>query len=1139
MKKLKLVLKKIVIVYLIAFITLAGTTQSFAKTYDSACGEYVSEYAVDFINKYGANSVYQATAEVSWSGGSFGSGTLYCCCTSGVKYMYELALGVNLYDYGYDPMASGNFNAPSTYWDHLPLSEAKPGDILVKEGHVEMYIGNGQTANFGSSGPAAKIGSNINRFSEVIRLHDVDVNPNGKISSSSDYDEEKDSIYGANGFIYQGVATLSGYESGGTLGKWLFDTLLKILDWIIGILTYLIRIVIIGWVVIIERGVIDGLVNTVTGINNTKETEESEEETAEDGEEAEEPIEPIGDESNPEEYIGVGVQEIANIGSKTQITTSSEANVTVENIVFNRVPILDANFFNFETALTTKDNDSSEVLVAQLDKGGIVYLLKTAIATWYYTFRVMAVAVMLMILIYLGIRLAISTAAEGKAVYKEMLIGWVAGFILLFVMHYIMYGVLLLNEGFVNWISSTQVDENGDEISLYETVRSKAYEIKASTGWSGTIMYIVLVYYAVKFLIIYLKRYFTLAILAVLSPVVALSYAVEKINKKGKNAAIYTTWLKDFIYTALLQSIHALIYVVFIGTALRLTEESLMGIALSLVFLHFMSKAEGILRKILAFSAGADDVMDQAIPSIAKASIAGRNLKDLGGRYARGLNKTVLKPVGTAIGTGATRIGNRLRDTLTEDRMIDSSKDVKANITDVEDRKIEKEKEIKAKRKQDVARAARVASDTVGGVAYAVGAFPGLIIDPSVGLSMFAKSADKLISAHRGLGNIAPLRRPRIKEKKRYTFNGIRIQDSRAAREIMNKLDADGIPYVFNNGNIRSGRSFRQRRRINKRYLEERLRRRNLGERALMGGVGFATGASYVNRLRRSEVNQQSFREDIKNRALVTLYDKADKQEKAIVRQYNEMKAMQDAQIDLIEKIDPVKAARLREERDKQIDTVLYDLVNPVSIDDVSRAVSEYEKKSGFASFGSDLTGLDATQRAIATDQYVQGVTNELNKVFAQKQSKIRVGEQFTATLKGKLNSMYDGVNVVNPGDEDPSIPDQRSTSRNERRGSSRGGRDGLTREQMNDPNFSRNAPKQNGGISEDNIVDAVRSSVKAAGAVEVDRESTDLSEERVKAIESVASKIVELEDLNMESTSLGEDPIYDIDEVLEKLKSM
>ena len=1146
MKKLKLVLKRIVIAYLIVFVTFAGTTQSFAKTYDSACGEYVSKYAVDFINKYGSNSVYQATAEVSWSGGSFGSGTLYCCCTSGVKYMYELALGVNLYDYGYSAMASDNFNAPTTYWQHLPLSEAKPGDILVKSGHVEMYIGNGQTANFGSSGPAAKIGSDINRFSEVIRLNGVDVNPNGVISSSSDYDEEKDSIYGANGFIYQGVATLSGYESGGTLGKWLFDTLLDILDWIIGILTYLIRIVIVGWVVIVERVFIDGIVNLVTGVNNTSDSEEETEDTQTEeggeGEEAEEPVEPIGDPNDPEGgYVGSGVQGISNIGSKTQITTSSEANVTVENIVFNRVPILDANFFNFETALTTEDNDASKVLVAQLDKGGIVYLLKTAIATWYYVFRIMAVAVMLIILIYLGIRLSITTAAEGKAVYKEMLIGWVAGFILLFVMHYIMYSVLLINEGFVNWIASTQVDENGDEISLYETVRSKAYEIKASTGWSGMIMYIILVYYAVKFLLIYLKRYFTIAILAVFSPVVALSYAVEKINKNGKNAAIFGTWLKDFIYTALLQSVHALIYVVFIGTALKLTEESLMGIALSLVFLHFMAKAEGIFRKIMAFSSGADDVMDTAIPSLAKASIAGKSVKDLGSRYVRGINKTVLKPVGTAIGTGASRIGDRLKDALTEDKMIDGEKETKASLSEAEERKAQKEKEVKAKRKQEVARAVRVATDTIGGVALGIGAFPGLVIDPTVGLAMFAKSADLFLDAKNGIGTVPPIRRPRVRDKKRYTFNGMLVRDSIAAREIMDRLDADGVEYTVKNGNIKAGQGILNRRKINKKYLEERLRRRNLGERILMGGAGLATGTAFVNRLKRSDNNVRDVREDIRNEAKIRLYSKAEEKEKAIVRQYKDIKAMQDAQLDLIEKIDPVKADRLRAERDKQIDSVLSDLVNPVTIDDVSKAVSEYEKKAGIASFGSDLTGLDAVQRQVATEQYVQGVTAELNKVFAEKQSKIRVGEQFTITLKNKLGEMYGDPTLMGQRatDEEPSIPDQRSTTKNERGRSSRGGRDGLTREQMNDPNFSRNAPQQNGGVSPDNIVDAIRSSAKAAGAVEVDRESTDLSEERVRAIESVASKIVELEDLNTEASELGDDPLYDIDEVLEKLKDL
>ena len=164
-----------------------------------------------------------------------------------------------------------------------------------------------------------------------------------------------------------------------------------------------------------------------------------------------------------------------------------------------------------------------------------------------------------------------------------------------------------------------------------------------------------------------------------------------------------------------------------------------------------------------------------------------------------------------------------------------------------------------------------------------------------------------------------------------------------------------------------------------------------------------------------------------------------------------------------------------------------------------------------------------------------------LYKVFAEKQSKIRVGEQFTITLKNKLGEMYGDPTLMGQRatDEEPSIPDQRSTTKNERGRSSRGGRDGLTREQMNDPNFSRNAPQQNGGVSSDNIVDAIRSSAKAAGAVEVDRESTDLSDERVRAIESVASKIVELEDLNTEASELGDDPLYDIDEVLEKLKDL
>ena len=148
MKKLKLVLKRIIIVYLIAFVSLAGPSQTFARAYDSSCGEHVSQYAVDFINEYGSNSYYggtsgagPATKEVMWEGGSFGSGTFYSCCTSGVNYMFEMALGTRIYDYGFSSFAKDNLNATTAYWEHLSVSEAQPGDLLLYSGHVEIVAG--------------------------------------------------------------------------------------------------------------------------------------------------------------------------------------------------------------------------------------------------------------------------------------------------------------------------------------------------------------------------------------------------------------------------------------------------------------------------------------------------------------------------------------------------------------------------------------------------------------------------------------------------------------------------------------------------------------------------------------------------------------------------------------------------------------------------------------------------------------------------------------------------------------------------------------------------------------------------------------------------------------------------------------
>ena len=61
MKKLKGVLKKLIITYLIIYITLSSSTSCFARGYDAQCGEYASQWAIDYVAKYASKSTYSQT----------------------------------------------------------------------------------------------------------------------------------------------------------------------------------------------------------------------------------------------------------------------------------------------------------------------------------------------------------------------------------------------------------------------------------------------------------------------------------------------------------------------------------------------------------------------------------------------------------------------------------------------------------------------------------------------------------------------------------------------------------------------------------------------------------------------------------------------------------------------------------------------------------------------------------------------------------------------------------------------------------------------------------------------------------------------------------------------------------------------
>ena len=259
----------------------------------------------------------------------------------------------------------------------------------------------------------------------------------------------------------------------------------------------------------------------------------------------------------------------------------------------------------------------------------IVLLLRKAISLWYFILRYVSIALMLIVLLVLGIRIAITTVASEKALYKKMLVDWFVGFIIVFTIHYIMIAIVLVNQMGIDLVKNTankvysqdqrvyvsdDPSEYGSkkyqsktaedlEVSLYESVRTRAYDAKLTNGCIGMVLYACLVYYAYKFTFIYLKRILNIAILTIISPLVAVSFAFNKIMT-GK-ASIFSKWLKEYFTVVIIQFFHALAYVTFVMGALRISLSSITGIIFVLILLKYMTEAEKIIRTIFGMNSSA------------------------------------------------------------------------------------------------------------------------------------------------------------------------------------------------------------------------------------------------------------------------------------------------------------------------------------------------------------------------------------------------------------------------------------------------------------------------------------------------------------------------------------------------------
>lgn len=292
---------------------------------------------------------------------------------------------------------------------------------------------------------------------------------------------------------------------------------------------------------------------------------------------------------------GIGTL-VANIGGPPVTNEPIMALfLTPDMILFNKVPITSLNFFDFQYAVKGSNQ--------RLSDSNPIYIIRENIAIWYVSLRNLAVVILLAILIYIGIRMAISTIAEEKAKYKRMIFDWFLSIALIFIMHYIIIITINANNLLVELLwKSADFTGQSETMGLYIAhMLVKSWDIQASVGWGSAIVYCMIVGISLAFLLMYIKRMISIGFLILISPLITITYSIDRIADNKSQAL--DTWLKGFVFNILIQPFHCLIYIVFVGSSIMLLQEgyTIGNSILSIFCLLFIWKAEEIVRKIFSF----------------------------------------------------------------------------------------------------------------------------------------------------------------------------------------------------------------------------------------------------------------------------------------------------------------------------------------------------------------------------------------------------------------------------------------------------------------------------------------------------------------------------------------------------------
>jgi len=384
-------------------------------------------------------------------------------------------------------------------------------------------------------------------------------------------------------------------------------------------------------------------------------------------------------------------------GFRAAIAMALKENISIDDILFNKCSTIRLSIFN-----------SGSI------SGGNAYLSSSGmlgsegvINKYFILFRNIAIVVYIVMLLYMAVRVLLSSTGKNKEKYKTLMGDWVKGVIILAFFPYIMKYTIVINDAIVMYVDDVKKDlpsqvnlptlsgvsdEQAGAMNLVDSDLAADGDImqtmRITASKTGRVAYAMIYLFLIKqlfsFMYIYAKRLVSVIFLIIIFPLVTISYAIDKIAD-GKSQA-FNNWFREYVLNVFMQTFQAINYMVVMSIIYTLVGgDGAVNVILVLVGIEYVSKGDVLLRGLFdkMSGGGAKTVpgsLSEATSTVLKVKAVSEVAKKVG---------NVGKSVG-AIGTRINKAKNTYYESIDkkytrlEDEKADAAEKMKESIMNPE-----------------------------------------------------------------------------------------------------------------------------------------------------------------------------------------------------------------------------------------------------------------------------------------------------------------------------------------------------------------------------------------------------------------------------------------------------------------------